>query len=208
MTGAKSEQCDAYTTPIFRRTEEGMELVVMGGNTLDAYDPKNGKRIWYLPKLVGGRTVTGPVIAENRVFVTRGMRGAMLGIKLGGVDKIPYRAVDWEVRSGTPDSCSPVVSGGLLFFVADNGVARCYDIASGAKQWQARLKGTYKASPVAVDGRIYFLNTTGLCSVIAATRRFDRLTENQLDDETIASPAISDGQIFLRGRKRLYCIEK
>ena len=62
------------------------------------------------------------------------------------------------------------------------------------------------AHAVAIDGRVFFLNTTGLCTVVSARQQFDRLTENQLDDETIASPAVSDGRLFIRGRKTLYCI--
>ena len=89
---------------------------------------------------------------------------------------------------------------------SDNGIARCFDAASGNLKWNQRLKGDYKASPVAAEGRIFFLNTKGLCTVISASPRFDKLVENQLDDETIASPAISDGKIYIRGRKSLYCI--
>jgi outer membrane protein assembly factor BamB len=75
-------------------------------------------------------------------------------------------------------------------------------------QWKERLKGEYRASPLAADGRIYFLNTQGLATVVAASPRFDRLAENQLDDETLASPIVSDGRLYLRGRKALYCLEQ
>lgn len=61
---------------------------------------------------------------------------------------------------------------------------------------------------MAAEGRVYFLNTTGLTTVISASPRFDRLTENQLDCQTLASPAVSDGKIFIRSRKTLYCISK
>jgi outer membrane protein assembly factor BamB len=61
---------------------------------------------------------------------------------------------------------------------------------------------------MAADGRIYFLNTEGRCTVISATPRFNKLAENQLDDETIASPAVSEGRLYLRGRRSLYCIGK
>jgi hypothetical protein len=61
---------------------------------------------------------------------------------------------------------------------------------------------------VAGEGRVYFLNTAGLCTVVSASSRFDRLTENHLDDTTLASPAIADGKLFVRGKKTLYCISK
>ena len=75
-------------------------------------------------------------------------------------------------------------------------------------QWKQRLKGEYRASPVVADGSVYFLNTKGLTTVIAASSRLRRLAENQLNAETIASPAISAGRIYIRGRKTLYCIGK
>ena len=69
-------------------------------------------------------------------------------------------------------------------------------------------EGPISPSPVAAEGRIYFLNTKGLCTVLSAALRLDRLTENQLDDDTLASPAISGGKLFIRGRKSLYCVGK
>jgi outer membrane protein assembly factor BamB len=209
MTGAKSEEGDSYTTPLLRTKSDGAaELIVMGGNQLDSYDPETGKQIWHLPNLIGGRTVTGPTIAGDRVFVTRGMRGALHAVELGGTGKLNYESIAWNHRTGTPDSCSPVVWDNWLFVVTDDGVARCFDATTGTLKWQNRLRGSYKASPVAADGRVYFLNTSGLCTVVSAAGRFSKLTENQLDDQTLASPAISDGRIFIRGNKHLFAVEK
>ena len=101
-----------------------------------------------------------------------------------------------------------MVWGESLFLVTNDGIARCLDAKTGRVQWKERLKGEYRASPVAADGRIYFLNTQGLTTVVAASPRFSRLAENQLDDDTLASPAVSDGRIYIRGRKALYCIGK
>ena len=89
-----------------------------------------------------------------------------------------------------------------------HGIARCFDIHTGRQLWTERVKGQYKASPLAAEGRIYLLNTHGLCTVISAADRFDKLAENQIDDDTIASPAVSDGRIYLRGHKSLWCIGK
>src|SRR5262249_54986711 len=77
MTGADAEQGDSYTTPLVVPRGNSIELVVMGGNWLDAYDPANGERLWHLPGLVGGRTITGPTAANGMVFTTVGMRGPL-----------------------------------------------------------------------------------------------------------------------------------
>ena len=208
MTKAKAEQCDSYTTPILRKTARRTEVIVMGGNQVDGYDAATGKQLWYLPGIVGGRTITGPTIAHDMVYVTQGMRGPLLAVKLGEEGQRSRRDVAWRYTQGTPDSCTPVVWRDLLFTMADNGVARCFDAHNGRLHWKERLAGQYKASPLAAEGRIYFLNTDGLCTVVAATTRFDKLAENRLDDVTLASPAVSDGNLLIRGRKYLYCLRK
>ena len=210
LTGAPSEQGDAYTTPILAKLNGQTQLIVMGGNQLDAYDPATGKQIWFLPGLVGGRTVTGPTVAGKMVFATRGQKGALIAVvPKANAKELSSRDIVWDYTEGTPDTCCPVVWNELLFTVTDDGIARCIDAASGNIRWKERLKGgKYKASPVAADGRIYFLSTDGLCTVVSAASRFDKLVENQLDDETIASPAISDGRIYIRGKKSLYCISR
>jgi outer membrane protein assembly factor BamB len=75
-------------------------------------------------------------------------------------------------------------------------------------KWKERLGGKFKASPIAAEGRIFFLNTDGVCTVVSATPRFDKLVENKLEDETLASPAVSNGRIYIRGKKSLYCIAR
>jgi outer membrane protein assembly factor BamB len=208
MTKADAEQCDSYTTPIFCPTPDRLEMVVMGGNQLDAYDPATGKQLWFLPGLTGGRTITGPTFSRDTIYATQGQKGPLLAVKAGGAGELPKQAIAWKHEQGTPDSSTPVVLGSLLFLITDNGIAKCFDSHTGHLQWEQRLAGDYKASPLAAEGRIYFLNTHGLCTVVSATSRFDKLAENQLDDETLASPITSDGRLYLRGRKALYCLEK
>jgi outer membrane protein assembly factor BamB len=207
-TDARAEECDAYTTPVFRRVDKRVEMIVFGGNQLDSFDPATGQRLWYLPGLRGGRTVTGPTVGGDYVVATRGMRGPLLTMKLSPLHegKLTNRVVQWTQETGTPDSCSPAVWADLVFTVTDDGIARCYNGFSGRLWWKERLKGSYKASPITGENRVYFLNEAGLCTVVSASTHFQKLVENQLDDQTIASPAAADRQIFIRGRKWLYCI--
>jgi outer membrane protein assembly factor BamB len=183
----------------------------MGANELDGYDPKNGRQLWFLTGLKGGRTVTGPTVADGMLYVTRGMRGALLCIKPGANKpgsggELPESAIVWQQEKTTPDTPCPVVSNKLLFTVTDDGIARAYDAASGKLKWTERLGGDFKASPIAADRKIYFLNTSGLCTVVAAKDKFEKLAANQLNDETLASPAAADGRLLVRGRETLYCI--
>ena len=221
-TGASAEECDSYTTPVLHAVagaagpKSAVELVVMGGNRLDAYDPATGKLRWMLPGLVGGRTITGAVVDGDRVFATRGMRGEFLGVDVGpaktsaaattGEHRLPDDAVLFRHKESTPDSCSPVVVDGRVYVVSDQGIAQCLEADGGKQLWKQRLPGDYKASPLVAGGKVYFLNTSGLTTIVAVGDVFQVVAENTVVDETLASPAAADGRIYLRGRERLYCI--
>jgi outer membrane protein assembly factor BamB len=207
-THATAEECDAYTTPIFHEKDGKVEMIVMGGRQLDAYDPATGKQLWYLPIAIGNRTITGPTLGDGIVYATCGMRKDLVAVKLGGSGQLPESAITWRTTDSTPDSPCPVVVNGLLFVVSDGGIVRCLDAKTGAEKWKERIPGDYKASPLAADGRVYFVNLAGRCTVLAAAEKFEKLAENQLNDATIASPAVADGKIYLRGKKALYCIGK
>jgi outer membrane protein assembly factor BamB len=208
MTQAKAEECDAYTTALLTTIGGQQQLVVMGGNQLDAYDPTSGKQLWFLPGLVGGRTVNSPTISGDTIFAVRGLKKPLVAVRPSSTGELSARNIVWQYDEGSPDTCSPVIWNELLFTITDDGIARCIDLPTGHLQWKQRLKGGYKASPLAADGRIYFLGIDGLCTVVSASPRFDKLLENKLDDETIASPAVSDGRIYVRGKKYLYCMGK
>lgn len=210
MTGADAEQCDSYTTPLLVSHSDRNELVIMGGNWLDGYDPSNGKRLWHLPGLVGGRTITGPTAANGMIFATVGMRGPLHAVKLGGRNELSAAdVVAWKEVQSTPDSCCPVVWKNWLWMVTDNGVASCLEIDTGKAAWRERLgENDYKASPIVADGKVYFLSKSGVTTVVKAQADYEVVAANKLDDEFLASPAVSSGRIYLRGRKALYAVGK
>ncbi|MGD0900005.1 MAG: PQQ-binding-like beta-propeller repeat protein [Thermoguttaceae bacterium] len=208
MTSAADEDCDSYATPILWHRGPRVEVVVLGGQVLDGYDPATGRRLWHMPNLAGSRVIPSPVAARDMIYLVQGKRKPLLAVRPGGPDERPRSDVVWSYDQRTTDSPTPVVCGPLFFMVNNEGYACCLDARTGEAFWTERLKGQYYASPLAAEGRIYFLNTKGLCTVISASRRFERVAENQLEDETVASPAISDGRFFIRGRKWLYCLGK
>jgi outer membrane protein assembly factor BamB len=142
------------------------------------------------------------------LVTTVGMRGPVLGVKLGEAGATAPAEIRWKHSEGTPDSPSPVAWGDLVFIVNDGGIATCLDAATGKLHWKQRLDGSYRASPIAAEGRIYFLSMSGLATVIAAGSNFEKLATSEIQDEFIASPAVSDGKIYLRGRKALHVAEK
>jgi outer membrane protein assembly factor BamB len=208
MTAATAESCDSYTTPLLWQRDGRTEMIVWGGQVLDAYDPATGKQLWSLAGLSGNRVIPNPVVANGTIYAIQGMRQALLAVKPGGDGQRPPSDIAWKFDQGTSDSPSPVVAGDLLFMVTNDGIVRCLDARDGRLHWKERLKGEFRSSPLLAEGRVYFTNVRGQTTVIAAAPQYEKLAENQLPDEVIASPAVSDGKIFLRGRKALYCLGK
>ena len=137
----------------------------MGGRMLDACDPTTGKRLWYLPDLIGNRTITGPVAALGMIYVTQGMRQPLLAVRPGDDGRRPRADIVWQFRKARPTAPRRSSAASRLL-VTNEGIARCLDALTGRLQWKQRLKGNYRASPLAADGRIYFLNTHGFATVV------------------------------------------
>lgn len=207
-TPAVGEPCDSYTTPILWQHGGRTEMLVMGGQMLDAYDPLSGKQLWSMPDLTGNRVIPSPVAGKDIVYVIQGMREPLVAIRPRGDGVRPQGDIVWTSEKGMSDSPSPVLAGDTLFMVNNDGILHAFDAAQGSLLWKHRIAGSYRASPFVSAGRVYLVNTTGCCTVVAASRRFEQLGENQLDDEIFASPVVSDGQILLRGRKTLYCVNR
>jgi outer membrane protein assembly factor BamB len=205
-TGAEAESADSYTTTMLVRENGKETLVVMGGNVLDSYDPATGKQIWKVTGLDGGRTITGPTIGDGLVFATHGMRGPIVAIELGGAGDVTQSHLKWSEKGNTPDSPCPVYANGLLFCVTDDGIATCRDGKTGELRWRERLGGGFKASPIVAESRVYFTNMEGLTTIIKAAEKYEMLAKNDLKDPCIASFAVSNGSIFIRGKHTLYCV--
>jgi outer membrane protein assembly factor BamB len=113
----------------------------------------------------------------------------------------------WRFMNG-PDVPTPVTDGTYLYVVNDRGIMWCLDAKTGAPLYERqRLRpSTYTGSLVLADGKIYVTNEDGLTSVVRAGPKFEILAENDLGEYTLSSPAVSDGQIFIRTDKALYAI--
>jgi outer membrane protein assembly factor BamB len=138
--------------------------------------------------------------------VTQGMRNPLVAVRRGATGPLDDDRVVWSYDRGTSDSPTPVVWAGLLFFVTNDGFATALDAETGEVAWRERLPGQYRASPLAAVKRIYFLNVSGLTTVVEASRSFRKIAENKLDDETFASPVAATGRLYVRGRQSLYCL--
>ena len=112
----------------------------------------------------------------------------------------------WQINTGAPYISSLVYDGGLIYMANDVGAITVVDAATGSRVWQERVDGIFSASPVAGDGKIYFVSETGETIVLRAGREPRVIAKNDIGERLIASPALSDGQIFLRSDGQLFCV--
>jgi len=153
--------------------------------------------------------VPKPIVAAGRVLVATGFGPTkLLAIRPGGSGEVTASHVDWQIDRGIPETPSLVTHQGLVYSVSDDGIGLCIDGESGEVVWRSRLGGNYSASPVLVDDRIYFCSEEGVTTVIRAGREFEKLASNDLQEATLASPAIADGAIFIRTADALYRIQE
>ena len=210
-TDAIRESPDSYTTPTLATTSKGLELVITGGDSATGHDLSNGRELWR----VNGfnptnnpyfRMVASPVVSGDLIYVPTRVK-PLMAIRPGGRGDVSQSHRVWSFENG-PDVPSPVSDGTYFYSVSDKGVMWCLDAKNGKEIWGGkRLKpGIYSSSPVLADGKIYVSNEDGLTTVVKAGPQFQILAENPLDDYCLSSPAISNGQIFIRTAERLFCI--
>ncbi len=200
----------AYCTPTVI-THQGVEqLISPCAVATEAFDPKSGKLLWTVRH--GGMNASArPVYGNGIVFITNGM-GRMIAVKPGkpGAGDISD-SILWHASKGVPKKSSQILLGDLLFMVADNGVASCFEAKSGDVIWTERLGGgAYAASPLfaAADGHIYFFSEDGDVTVIEAGKKIKVVARNKLSDGFMASPAVAGSDLILRTKSHLYRVGK
>lgn len=210
-TEALRESPDAYTTPALLQYGTTTEIVVSGGDVVTGHDPATGKELWRLNGLnphndTSYRIVASPVVAGGLIIAPSRVN-PVIAIRPGGRGDVSQSHKVWQFTRG-PDVPTPVSDGTHVFIVTDSGIVYALNAKTGAVVWgPTRLKsGTYSASPVLADGRVYVTSEDGLTSVFAAGPAYELLAENPLDDYTLSSPAVSEGQIFIRTAKHLFAI--
>ncbi len=183
------------------------EVVSEAGDVVQGFDLRTGKRLW-TSKVIGEGKVPSTVIGDGLVFTSGGWGGkeTTKAFKLGGTGDLDESNLVWEQRKGMPKVPSLIFVKPFLYAITDGGIASCLNSETGAIVWQERVGGNFSASPVAADGRIYFVGDDGETTVLAAGPQFDVLARNPLGEKLQASPAIAGKHIFIRTGKSLYCI--
>ncbi|MBL8233583.1 MAG: PQQ-binding-like beta-propeller repeat protein [Bryobacterales bacterium] len=212
-TKATVEAPDAYTTPVLAKNGNKLEVIVSGGDLVTGHDPETLQELWRADVLnptsfAMNRIIASPVVKNGIVYASSRVK-PFVALKPGGKGDVSTSHVLWTYANG-PDVPTPVTDGELLFIANDRGIVFCLDAKTGAEVWSGQRisKAIYSSSPVLADGKVYITSEEGTTTVIKAGRQFEVLAENKLEEYTLSSPAISEGQIFMRTEKALYCIGK
>jgi outer membrane protein assembly factor BamB len=215
-TDAEMESPDAYTTPVLLEHKGKTQIVISGGDYVTGHDFETGKEIWRAAglnplKRRNYRIVPTPIIVDGIIYApTR--KKPLLALKVGGTGDITESHLVWKYEgSAAPDVPSPVSDGKYFYMVDDRGLVTSLDAKTGTLIWgpETTTEGIVSASPILVDGRLYIINEKGVTSIVSVGPEFKLLATNELDGSyTLASPAVSGSQLFIRTSTHLYCIER
>jgi outer membrane protein assembly factor BamB len=200
-----------WGTPVVITTGTRDELVVNSQRRVAAYDPMTGKELW----TVRGMTfevIPTPVVGEDLVFASSGRAGPTFAIRPGGSGDVTSTHVAWSTPKGSPFVPSGIVHDGLLYLVNDmQSILTVYEAKTGTLVYQGRMgvaqREGFSASPVVVNGELFFTNDDGETFVVKAGREFRLLHTNTLGERTLASPALVDGVWYWRTAGHLVAIQ-
>lgn len=200
----------SWSTPLLVKTAQRAELVTSGNELVISYDPKTGKELWRA-RGHGSNAIPTPLAGNGMVFVYAGFPAKKtMAIKLGGAGDISDTpSIVWQYEKGTAYVPSSILSGDYIYLMSDRGILTCLEAKTGKIVYEGGrlpVPATFTASPVAFAGKILLTSEDGDTYVIRAGPKFEVLSTNSINEPVYASPAISDGMIFIRGEKNLYCI--
>lgn len=197
----------SHAVPAIWEHDGKAEVVSEAGDVVQGFDAQTGERLWS-NEVTGEGKVPSTVLGAGLVFTAGGWGGkdSIKAFRLGGSGELKETQLVWEQKKSMPKIPSLLYVKPFLFALTDGGVASCMRAETGELIWQERIGGNFSASPVAADGRIYFLGDDGETTVIAAGPEFKVLAKNPLGEKCQASPAISRKRIFIRTAGNLYCI--
>ena len=211
------DELPSWGTPTVAVTAAGPELVTNASNFIRGYDARTGRELW---RLAGSSKITAPTpIVANDLFVVASGRaperpifaiksGARGDLTLAG-DKTSSAAIAWSGPGRGSYMPTPLAYRSVLYVLANNGVFDAYELTTGRELYRQRLPlvgSGFSASPVAADGKIYLSNEDGDMLVVRAGPAFEHIATNSMGELLMATPALSDGVMYVRGVSSLFAI--
>ena len=188
-----------WATPTTLYKDGQTQILLAGRSGLVAYDLSTGKEVW---KLDDGSSIPSPTVTDGMLVMPAGQ----LVVAKVGPKGIQSEA--WKTAKMQAGTASPLVYQDRVYVASSSGIVRCAELATGKILWNERVKGPFSASPIAADDKIFILNEEGTLTVMQAGDEPEILGTSETNEEGLATPAIADGALFLRGEKTLWCISK
>jgi Ankyrin repeats (3 copies)/PQQ-like domain len=206
----------SWGTPSIYLSDTQNEVITNGTKFINSYNPDTGEELWKLTPN-SEVTVATPVVYEDLIYVTAGYPPVrpVYAIKPGGKGDISIadsldsgEYIQWRTKRGGTYMPSPIAYDGYFYTLANNGVLTCYDAKTGEQKYRQRIKGgnAFTASIVAADGKLYCTSEEKGVFVVKAGPEYEVITNNLIGEICMATPAISNGMIFIRGQHHLFCI--
>ncbi|MEY4191303.1 MAG: hypothetical protein RIR17_2039 [Planctomycetota bacterium] len=196
----------SFVTPTVAVIDGKAQVMAPGPDHFAAYDLETGTELWRV-KAPGWSVVPQPAIGHGLVIYNHDYDNPeLLAVKLGGKGDVTESNIVWRLKQGAPSSPSPLLIGDELYFVSDKGIASCVNAKTGERYWMERLSSdsNYSASPLFVNGRVLFLAENGKATWVQVGKKFMVLGKNTVPGRTLATPAFSEGAMFLRTDEHLY----
>jgi outer membrane protein assembly factor BamB len=211
------QELPSWGTPTVMTIGDRAELVTNAANFIRAYDARTGEELW---RLGGSSKITAPtpILANGLIIVASGRRPerpifAVRPDARGDLtldrEHTSSAGVAWSKNARGPYMPTPLAYDGILYSLNNDGVFDAYDVTTGKEVYRQRLDPVgsgFSASPVAADGRLYLSNEDGDMLVIAAGRQFRLISTNRIGELLMATPALSDGVMYVRSSSSLFAI--
>jgi len=198
----------SFVTATVAVVEGKPQVMAPGPDHFAAYDLATGDELWKV-MAPGWSVVPQPTLGHGLVIYNHDYDNPeLIAIKLGGKGDVTDSHIAWRVKRGAPSTPSPLLVDEELYLVSDKGIASCLNAKTGDTYWMERLGGNFSASPVLANGRVLFLNESGLATWVKTGKEFAVLGTNEVPGRTFATPAFLDGAMYLRTDEFLYKIAK
>jgi outer membrane protein assembly factor BamB len=207
----QSHNSSAYSSPLIYQPkgQKAEAIFTSTAHGMTSVDPETGSVNWEVPGLFTLRCVASPVLAGDLIFATAGSGGGAreaVAVRPGAAGRKSQPKAEYRLARGPSYVPSPIAWGGRIYAWGDNGIVTSLKANTGEQLWRERVGGDFFGSPICVAGRLYAISTRGELVVVEAGDQFKLLGRSDLGEASHATPAVTNGRMYLRTLSHVTCI--
>lgn len=197
----KREVESSWSSPVLVNSGSGDQLILTAEPYITAYEPATGRQLWQMEDVVSGEIGPSCAFYNDRLYAVNQFS------VLACIDTVS-REVLWEYEDNLPDASSPAAYGDYLILPSSYEKISCFDAATGRLYWQNRFPAAFYSSPVINNDKVYMIDRNGVMRIFALDKTFRSISDPELGEPCVATPAFAGDKILIRGENNLYCIGK